>query len=115
MDDLKPIEMTDSVKRDLKLIQMRNYLDPKRFYKNPDKFGKILGVGTVVEGPTEYTSNRIIKKNRKNTILDEVLTDASVKRYTKKTFLNIQEQKSKKRKLFSTKKMKMKRPKRSFD
>jgi len=26
--------MDDKLKRDIKVIQMRNYMDPKRFYKN---------------------------------------------------------------------------------
>merc|ERR1711936_1381103 len=31
--DMKAPEMTDEVKRDLEVLQMRNALDPKRFYK----------------------------------------------------------------------------------
>jgi hypothetical protein len=75
-----------------------------RFYKTADKPGKILHVGTVIEGPHEYFSSRIVKKQRKQSILDEVLHDQQMKSYAKKTFLNIQEQKSKKVKIFAKKK-----------
>lgn len=34
---MRPPEMTDEVKRDLEVLQMRNVLDPKRFYKHNDR------------------------------------------------------------------------------
>jgi hypothetical protein len=88
---LKPLEMDDKLKRDIKVIQMRNYMDPKRFYKNPDKMGAILGVGTVIEGAAEYKSHRINRKDRKQTIVEEVMADRAIKGYTKNRFAGIQE------------------------
>ena len=55
---------------------MRSVLDPKRHYKKengkaaPPSFSQ---VGTVLEGPTEFFSARIQKKNRKQTFVEEVL------------------------------------------
>jgi hypothetical protein len=89
--DIEPVRMDEDIKRDLKVISMRNHLDPKRFYKNPDKPGKILHVGTVIEGRGEYKSSRLTRRERKQTIVEEVLADKSLKNYTKKTFLKYQD------------------------
>lgn len=95
--NMETVKLDDKLKRDLKVIQMRNYLDPKRFYKNPDKPGKILHVGTVVEGPSEYKSARMTKKERKQSLVEEILSDSTIKNYTKRKFSEIQEKNSKKR------------------
>lgn len=55
---------------------MRSVLDPKRHYKKEN--GKIRPpeysqVGTVIEGPGEFFSGRITKKDRKKTFVEEVL------------------------------------------
>lgn len=76
---------------------MRNYLDPKRFYKNPDKLGTILHVGTVIEGSAEYKSNRLTRKERKQSILEELMSDNSIKNYTKNKYEAIQQKNMKKR------------------
>eukprot|EP01039_Chlorochromonas_danica_P002416 gene2416-2649_t len=102
--DLKPMKMDEKLQQDIDLIRMRNFLDPKRFYKNPDKIGNVVHVGTVVEGPTEYKTARLSNRERKQTIVQEVLADSQLRSYNKRTFLNIQETKSKKRKFFKAKK-----------
>jgi len=56
-----------------------------------------LHVGTVIEGAGEYKSSRINRKDRKQTIVEEVMADASIKNYTKRKYANIQETNSKKR------------------
>jgi len=98
--DLQPMEMDDSLKRDIQMIQMRNYMDPKRFYKNPDKVGPILHIGTVVEGPSEYKSSRVTKKDRKSSITEEILADADVKKYSKRVLADIQKVKQNKKKVY---------------
>jgi len=62
-----------------------------------------LHVGTVIEGPTEYFSSRLTKRERQQTIADEIIHDKYMKDYTKKTFTAIQTEKSKKIKIFSKK------------
>ena len=54
-------QMTDEVKRDLRLLKLRGVMDPKRFYKSADQtnFPKYFQFGTVVEGPTEFYSGKI--------------------------------------------------------
>ncbi|RYH09678.1 hypothetical protein EON65_40015 [archaeon] len=79
-----------------------------RFYKNPDKMDRIVHVGTVIEGATEYKASRLSKKERKTSIVQEVLGDSALKSYNKRTFLAIQEEKSKKMKMYKTHKKKRK-------
>lgn len=95
--DMEPAVLDDNLKRDMKMIQMRNYIDPKRFYKNPDKPKAVLHVGTVIEGLGEYKSSRLTNKERKTTILAEILADKQVKQYTKRKYLELQEAKPKRR------------------
>lgn len=57
----------------------------------------------MVEGPTEYKSARLSRKERKESILEEVLADQQLRDYNKKTFLKIQEEKSNKKKAYRTK------------
>ncbi|KAE8348225.1 Fcf2 pre-rRNA processing-domain-containing protein [Aspergillus coremiiformis] len=74
--DLPKTELTLELKRDLQLLRMRSVLDSKRHYKKenvkaqPPKYSQ---VGTIVEGPIEFFSGRIHKKNRKKTFVEEVL------------------------------------------
>jgi hypothetical protein len=42
--------------------------------------GMILQVGTVIEGPGEYYSSRIPKKDRKKTLVEELLADDKFKK-----------------------------------
>lgn len=55
---------------------MRDVLDPKRFYKKESGKAKIpefSQVGTIIQGPTEYFSARLTNKERKRTLVEEVL------------------------------------------
>lgn len=81
-----------------------SFLPLNRFYKNADKVGKVLHVGTVVEGPSEYFSSRLSKKERKQTIVEEILGDKTLKDYSKRKYSEIQYEKSNKKKMFKTKK-----------
>ncbi|KAJ4366908.1 dTDP-fucopyranose mutase [Neocucurbitaria cava] len=69
-------ELTPELRRDLQLLKMRNVLDPKRHYKKDNSKNDIPAfsqVGMVVEGATEFYSSRLNKKDRKQTILEEVV------------------------------------------
>ena len=110
--DLRPLELDESVKRDLKVIQMRNFLDPKRFYKNPDKPGTVLHIGTVIEGPAEY-SHRLTRKERRQTITEEVLADADIRAYTRKKYQEIQAGRQRKVKLYKSSRKPLRKGKRS--
>lgn len=58
------------------MLRMRSVLDPKRHYKKGADEGaapKFSQVGTVIEGPTEFVSSRIPKKDRKRTFIGEAM------------------------------------------
>ncbi|XP_041368745.1 deoxynucleotidyltransferase terminal-interacting protein 2-like [Gigantopelta aegis] len=92
---LPATELDDEKKNDLLALQMRRALDPKRFYKNNDLKGlpKYYQFGTVIESPTEFYSARIPKKQRKKTIVDELLADAEFRKYNKRKYTEIQDAK----------------------
>ena len=75
-----------------------------RFYKKADKIQKVLHVGTVIEGAAEYKSSRLNNKDRRQSIVDEVLSDKTLRNYSKKTYLQIQGERSQKRKTFKARK-----------
>ncbi|GAB1597310.1 hypothetical protein Ahia01_000007400 [Argonauta hians] len=79
-------EMSRTIKNELTLIQMRNSLDPKRFYKSNDrkKFPRYFQMGTVVESPADFYHSRIPKKQRKANMVEEMMADAEMKQYIKR-------------------------------
>jgi hypothetical protein len=91
---MEPSEMTEQLKTDLAIIRNRAFLDPKKFYKSAEKSHKIVQVGTVVEGPTEYFSSRLTKKQRRSNITEEIMADQSSADYAKKKFKQMSREKT---------------------
>lgn len=91
-------EMTAEIKRDLKIIQQRAALDPKRHYKR-DKWQvpKYFQMGTVVGGPTDHF-NKLTRKQRGTTLAEELLHDDTTTKYFKRKYLEIQVKKTSGRK-----------------
>jgi hypothetical protein len=93
--NMQPFEMTDELKTDLKVVQMRGYLDPKRFYKSSDKASMLKGgkrvvqVGTVVEGMGEFQSSRLAKKQRRQNLTEEIMADTAIRNYARKASTKI--------------------------
>jgi len=82
--NMESTAMTDEVKADLAVIRNRTYLDPKRFYKKADKFGKHIQIGTVVDSSS---GDRYTKKERQQTLVDEVMVnDSGIMDYTKRKY-----------------------------
>lgn len=74
--DLPKTVMTPQLKRDLQLIELRSVLDPHRHYKKTSGKNRVPAfsqVGTVIEGPTEWYSSRINKKDRAKTFVEEAM------------------------------------------
>ena len=96
---MKAPEMTEEVKRDLEILQMRGALDPKRFYKKNDRnvLPKYFQIGKYVDSPLEYYSNGggQHKKSKKKSLVDELMADAEFKKYNKRKYTEIIEEKSK--------------------
>lgn len=83
--------LTTELKRELLLVKMRGALDPKRFYRAPDKaLPKYFQIGTVVEGSGDGPDGRMRKRERKGSILNEVLADGAITKRAKSQFLKSQ-------------------------
>ncbi|KAK1487004.1 ribosomal protein S10p/S20e [Colletotrichum tamarilloi] len=66
------------LKRDLQILHMRGTaIDSKRHYKKESLKAKVpryAHVGRIVEGPTEFYSARLTRKERTQTLVDELLS-----------------------------------------
>jgi hypothetical protein len=87
--NLPATEQSEETKRDLFLLQMRSSLDPKRFYKRNDlqSTSKYFQMGTVIEHATDFHSSRLTRKERKNTLVEELLADAEFRKWNKKKYV----------------------------
>ena len=106
--NMPALELTEERKKDLELLQMRNVLDPKRFYKknNSENLPKYFQIGTVVDSAADFYTDRVAKKDRKQTMVDELLADAEFKKYQKRKYVQIIDDKIKKEGKFFHKKKK---------
>nr|KAF6443519.1 deoxynucleotidyltransferase terminal interacting protein 2 [Molossus molossus] len=93
---MKAPELTDELKNDLKALKMRAGMDPKRFYKKNDRdgFPKYFQIGTIVDNPADFYHSRIPKKQRKKTIVEELLADSEFRRYNRKKYSEIMAEKA---------------------
>ena len=76
---------------------MRDVLDPKRHYKKEGSKPQIpeySQVGTIIEGPTEYFSARLSNRDRKRTLVEEVLAGERTSGRFKSKYNEIQEAKT---------------------
>ncbi|KAI1094368.1 Fcf2-domain-containing protein [Rostrohypoxylon terebratum] len=92
--NLPKTDLTPELKKDLQLLRMRDVLDTKRFYRKDSSRSLVpefSQVGTIVEGPTDFFNGRLTKKERKRTLLEEVLQTEDVTRKFKSKYGQIQE------------------------
>merc|ERR1712080_720323 len=89
--NMPALEMTEERKADVELLRMRGVLDPKRFYKknDSDEIPKYFQIGTVVDSAFDFYSDRVPGKQRKQTMVDELLADAEFKKYQKRKYVEI--------------------------
>lgn len=80
----------EALKRDLSVIRQRNFLDPKKFYKSADKASKHAQLGTVIESGAEFYSGRLAKRERRGTVMEEVMADERTREYARRKFGEIQ-------------------------
>lgn len=96
--EIPVVRMTPELEKDLRLIENRNHLDPKRFYKSsgtgrkPGELPSRVHVGTVVVGAHEFYSGRLTKRERRKTFTDEVMSDERVQQFTKTRYRKLQTQ-----------------------
>ncbi|XXH04925.1 Vacuolar protein sorting-associated protein 16 [Hypoxylon texense] len=91
--NLPKTDLTPQLKKDLQLLRMRDVLDSKRFYRKDSSrplVPEFSAVGTIIEGPTDFFNARLTKKERKRTLLEEVLETEDVTRKFKSKYGEIQ-------------------------
>ncbi|EME26606.1 rRNA-processing protein fcf2 [Galdieria sulphuraria] len=82
----------------VKLLHLRRFIYPNRFYKSlgtEKSSHRFYQVGTVQDQPEEFFSNRLPRKERKNTFVEEFLSDPDLRTRTKERFKKIQTEKQK--------------------
>lgn len=85
--------LTAELKRELLLVKMRDAIDPKRFYRSADggkALPKYFQMGTIVEGAEDSSSHRLTKRERKGSMLQELMSDETVRKRAKTQFLKSQ-------------------------
>jgi hypothetical protein len=95
--DMKAPELTPELREDLKAINLRNVIDPSRFYKKMDRnnIPKFFQVGTIMDNIIEGKRNRLKKEEVKGRIAEEFLESDIVKNYSLKKFEELQTQRRK--------------------
>lgn len=98
--DLPKTDLTPQFKRDWQLLRMRSLLDPKHQKKALRASAPAYSqVGEIIEGPTEFYSARLTRKERKRTMLEEAMSSHdSAKLQTK--YAGIQRNKTSGKKAF---------------
>ena len=89
-------EMTEEIKNDLEVLQMRGALDPKRFYKKNslNVLPKYFQVGSYVNNPLDYHNQKGVSKKKKS-LVDELMADAEFQRFNKRKYTEIITEKAK--------------------
>uniref|UniRef100_A0A2M4CRC4 Putative fcf2 pre-rrna processing n=1 Tax=Anopheles darlingi TaxID=43151 RepID=A0A2M4CRC4_ANODA len=92
-------EMTPELKNQMELIQMRTVLDPKKYYQRAEKKRKLpkyFQIGTVLESPLEHYNERGVKKQKSQSLVDELLADAEFQKFNKRKYAEALELRKKK-------------------
>ncbi|CAG2107008.1 unnamed protein product, partial [Medioppia subpectinata] len=86
--DMRVTDMTEEKRNDLLALNMRKGWDPKRFYKKNDRkeLPKFFQMGTIIESKADYYHSRVPKKDRKRTLVEELLADADFKKFNKRKY-----------------------------
>ncbi|XP_014369550.2 deoxynucleotidyltransferase terminal-interacting protein 2 [Papilio machaon] len=95
--NMKAPEMNEDLKNDLQVLKMRSVMDPKHFYKKNDMevLPKYFQVGRIEDSALDHVNERMTRKQRKRTMVEELLADAEFQKYNKKKYKEIIEDKRK--------------------
>lgn len=58
-------------------------------------------IGRVIDSPADYYTDRTTKKDRKKSLVDQLMADAEFKKYNKRKYTEIIEEKSKLQRKYS--------------
>lgn len=86
-------QLTPQLRNDLRLLKMRNVLDPSRHYKANDskEIPRYFQVGRVVADSADFYSSRLPKRQQGQTLVDELLTNDQFQTYHRKKYLELQD------------------------
>lgn len=97
----RPSVVTSEMKRDLQLLSLRAYMDPKKFYKKESKKKKIVPtffqMGTVIAGAQDFYSSRLSNRERSQHYIDPLVNSRQntgdvkkMKHYLKRKTIEVQ-------------------------
>lgn len=91
--DMKAPEMTEELEADIEAMQMRGSTASWSAYKKKDHKNtpKFFQIATVEDSPLDFYHSRIPRKERKRTIVDELLADAEFRKSNKKQYIKAAE------------------------
>ena len=80
--------MTPELRRDLQVLRMRDVVaGGKQFFKKDSSrplIPEYAQVGTIIAGATDTMNNRLTRKERKRTIVEEVLSAENLEKFKSK-------------------------------
>ncbi|XP_033166516.1 deoxynucleotidyltransferase terminal-interacting protein 2 [Drosophila mauritiana] len=79
-------EITDEMRNELKIVQMRSVLNPKQFYKKNDlkRLPKFFQIGTVLPSHLDHYQEK--KSKKKQSLVNELLEDESFQKFNKRKY-----------------------------
>ncbi|XP_017073667.1 uncharacterized protein LOC108109613 [Drosophila eugracilis] len=82
-------EVTEGMRNELKIIQMRSVLNPKQFYKKNDRkcLPTFFQIGTVQHSALEHDEEKKARKNM--SLVNELLEDKSFQIFNKRIFNDV--------------------------
>ena len=89
--------LSTGVKSDLHLLKLRSVLDPQRHYRSEairPSVPQFSQLGEIIQGPTEYLSTRLPRKERKRTLVEEVLANEQFTSHFKRKYIETQASKT---------------------
>jgi NADPH-dependent curcumin reductase CurA len=94
--DMPATELTEENKMDLELLQIRNSLDPNIHYRRNDRavLPKYFQIGKIVDNQADFYSSRMTKKERKRTMVEELMQDHTLLLKHKKKYDQIRTKKA---------------------
>ncbi|KAK0738582.1 hypothetical protein B0T18DRAFT_441269 [Schizothecium vesticola] len=86
--NLPKTDLTPELRRDLQVLKMRDVVAAgKQFFRKDnrkDSVPEYCQVGTIIAGATDGSNNRLTRKERKRTIVEEVLSTANTSKFKSK-------------------------------
>lgn len=85
--NLPATEISDDMRNELKIIQMRSVLNPKQFYKKNDLklLPKYFQIGVVEHSALDHYKEKNTRKTKKS-LVDDLLQDEAFQKFNKRKY-----------------------------